>query len=149
MTERRAEDASRDVIQWLKCEYLKERVGDQMMARVTAVTQFGMFAELEDIYIDGLIHITTLPKDYYEYDPMALSLVGQDTKRAFNLGDQLCVKIVRVSLEERKIDLILAETAEERDSKPHKRRLKKGKGFRKKPGKSGPKGRKRLSKKRK
>ena len=80
---------------------------------------------------------------------MALSLVGQDTKRAFNLGDQLCVKIVRVSLEERKIDLILAETAEERDSKPHKRRLKKGKGFRKKPGKSGPKGRKRLSKKRK
>lgn len=149
MTERRAEDASRDVIQWLKCEYLKERVGDQMMARVTTVTQFGMFAELEDIYIDGLIHITTLPKDYYEYDPMALSLVGQDTKRAFNLGDQLCVKIVRVSLEERKIDLILAETAEERDSKPHKRRLKKGKGFRKKPGKSDPKGRKRLSKKRK
>eukprot|EP00903_Cladosiphon_okamuranus_P004257 g4255.t1 len=93
--ERRAEDASRDVIQWLKCEYLMEHVGDQMMATVTAVTQFGLFAELEDIYIEGLIHITTLPQDYYDFDPLALCLVGQETNRRFSLGDKALVQIAR------------------------------------------------------
>lgn len=149
MTERRAEDASRDVIQWLKCEYLQEHVGDQMMATVTAVTQFGLFAELADIYIEGLIHITTLPQDYYDYDPMAMSLVGQETKRKFSLGDKVFVRIVRVSLEERKIDLVLADSEEESDSRFRKKRRLKGKGFRKQPGKSGARGKKRTRQKRK
>lgn len=152
MTERRAEDASRDVIQWLKCEYLQDHVGEKMMGAVTAVTQFGLFAELEGIYVEGLIHITTLPKDYYDYDPMALSLVGQETKCTFSLGDKVFVQVVRVSLEERKVDLVLADSAEESDSRVRKKRFvsrSKEKGFRKKPARQGAGGKKRHKTRRK
>ena len=144
-TERRAEEASRDVIQWLKCEYIKDRVGEQMLATITGVTQFGLFAELEGIYVEGLIHITSLPYDYYEYDPIALCLTGQDTKRTFSLGDRALVTISRVSLEERRVDLVLANTGDNNhhnkktsnrspgsrtDKRPRKERknIKKGRG---------------------
>ena len=116
MTERRAEDASRDVIQWLKCEYIKDRVGEQMLATITGVTQFGLFAELDDVHVEGLIHITSLPYDYYEYDPIALCLTGQDTGRTFSLGDRALVTISRVSLEERRVDLVLANSEQVDDS---------------------------------
>jgi len=109
-TERRAEEASRDVIQWLKCEYLQDRVGETMKAVVTAVTQFGLFAELVDVHIDGLIHITTLPSDYYDFDPSTMSLLGRDTGRKFALGNKVLVQIARVSLEERRVDLVLANS---------------------------------------
>ena len=123
-TERRAEEASRDVIQWLKCEYLKDRVGETMKAVVTAVAPFGLFAELTDIHIDGLIHITTLPSDYYDFDPRAMCLVGRDTGRRFSLGNKVLVQIARVSLEERRVDFVLAnadgttDTGRSKDKKP-------------------------------
>lgn len=126
MAERRAEDASRDVVQWLKCEYLLDHVGDKVHALVTAVTQFGLFAELDGIYVEGLIHITTLPQDYYEYDSMALCLTGKETNRRFTLGDKVLVQVARVSLEERKVDLVLADSGDESDSRS-RRMQRKGK----------------------
>lgn len=112
MTERRADDATRDVIQWLKCEYLMEHVGEKHHGIVSAVTHFGLFIQLEELYIEGLVHITALPSDYYEYDPATMQLIGRSTRRIFSLGDRALVQIARVSLDERKIDLVLADSTE-------------------------------------
>ena len=108
-TERRADEATREVVSWLKCEYLQEHVGDQFDGVVSAVTNFGLFIELQDIYIEGLVHITNLPKDYYNHDASHHRLVGERTRRVFRLGDRLKVSVVRVDLDERKIDFELAD----------------------------------------
>lgn len=110
MAERRAEEASRDVLQWLKCEFLLDRVGETFPAIVATITPFGLFAELEGLYIEGLVHITALPKDYYDHDPVAHKLIGRKTRRIFGLGDRALVQVARVSLDERKIDLVLADS---------------------------------------
>ena len=115
-TERRADEATRDVMQWLKCEYLLERVGEKHNAIVSAVTNFGLFVELENLYIEGLIHITALPKDFYEFDHATMKLIGRSTRRTFSLGDKALVQIARVNLDERKIDLVLADSVS--DSSP-------------------------------
>ncbi|MDM3871375.1 ribonuclease R [Porticoccus sp. W117] len=111
MTERRADEATREVVSWLKCEYLQEHVGDEMDGVVSAVTNFGLFVELQDIYIEGLVHITNLPKDYYNHDPSHHRLVGERTRRVYRLGDRLRVKVIRVALDERKIDFELVDKA--------------------------------------
>ncbi len=112
-TERRADEATRDVMQWLKCEYLLERVGEKHNAIVSAVTNFGLFVELENLYIEGLVHITALPKDFYEFDHATMQLIGRSTRRIFSLGDRALVQIARVNLDERKIDLVLADSTED------------------------------------
>lgn len=117
--ERRADEATRDVMQWLKCEYLLERVGEKHMAIVSAVTGFGLFVELQDLYIEGLIHITALPKDYYEFDQARMQLIGRSTRRIFSLGDRALVQIARVNLDERKIDLVLADSNSDQESQPN------------------------------
>jgi ribonuclease R len=108
MTERRADDATRDVVSWLKCEYMQSQIGEVFTGVVAAVTGFGVFVELEDLYIEGLIHITSLPSDYYHFEVAKQRLVGDRTRRVFKLGDELEVKVVRVDLDERKIDFELA-----------------------------------------
>ena len=112
MTERRADDATRDVIQWLKCEYLMEHVGEKHHGIVSAVTHFGLFVQLEQLFIEGLVHITALPSDYYEFDAATMQLIGRSSRRIFSLGDRALVQIARVSLDERKIDLVLADSSE-------------------------------------
>ncbi len=107
MTERRADEATRSVVNWLKCEYLLEHVGNEFRGVVSAVTGFGLFVELEPIYIDGLVHITGLPKDYYHHEAAHHRLVGERTGRTFRLGDVVQVKVARVDMDERKIDLEL------------------------------------------
>lgn len=109
LTERRADDATREVVSWLKCEYLQEHVGDELDGVVSAVTNFGLFVELKDIYIEGLVHITNLPQDYYNHDPSHHRLVGERTRRVFRLGDRLKVRVVRVDLDTRKIDFEMAD----------------------------------------
>jgi ribonuclease R len=109
LTERRADEATRDVINWLKCEFLSSRVGEQFDGTVSAVTGFGLFVQLDDMYIEGLIHITSLPKDYYQYEEDHHRLVGEKTGKIFRLGDHLEVKVIRVELNERKIDFELIE----------------------------------------
>ena len=104
LTERRADDATRDVVSWLKCEYLQDRVGEEFSGVVGGVTGFGLFVELKDLYVEGLVHITALPEDYYHFEPAQHRLVGERSGRTFRLGDELSVKVVSVNLEERKID---------------------------------------------
>jgi ribonuclease R len=110
LTERRADEATRDVVNWLKCEYLQDHVGDQLEGVVTSVTGFGLFVELADLYIEGLVHITSLPRDYYHFEPAHQRLVGENSRRVFRLGDELRVQVARVDLEERKIDFELIES---------------------------------------
>jgi ribonuclease R len=109
ITERRAEEATRSVVTWLKCEYLLEHVGNEFRGVVSAVTGFGFFVELEQVYIDGLVHITGLPKDYYHHEAAHHRLVGERTGRVFGLGDTVQVRVARVDMDERKIDLDLID----------------------------------------
>ena len=109
MAERRADEATRDVVSWLKCEYLQNHVGDVFQGIVTGVTNFGLFVELLDVYVEGLIHITALPSDYYHFEEAHHRLVGERTHRVFSLGDELTVQVASVKLDERKVDFELVE----------------------------------------
>jgi ribonuclease R len=109
MTERRADEATWDVIAWLKCEYMSDHIGDEYSGTVSSVTNFGLFVQLDDVYVDGLVHISSLQSDYYQYQQAAHRLVGDRTRISYGLGDKLKVRVVRVSLDERKIDFELAD----------------------------------------
>ena len=125
MTERRADDATREVDAWLKCEFLKDRIGEEFAGVIAAVTNFGVFVELSDLYIEGLLHVSALPGDYYHFDQAKQRLVGERTRRSFQLGGAVTVRIARVDLDDRKIDLELAGVTELRRSrkpKPGQRR---------------------------
>ncbi len=129
MTERRADEATRDATDWLKCEYMMDKVGEVYDGRVTGVTGFGIFVVLEGIYAEGLVHITALGNDYYHFDPVHHRLTGERTGRTFRLGDAVRVRVVRVDLDERKIDFELIEAAPERteQSGGKKKRARRGK----------------------
>jgi ribonuclease R len=109
--ERRADEATRDVVNWLKCEFMQDRVGESFDGLVTAVTGFGLFVELTDIYVEGLVHITALPADYYNFDAVHHRLTGERSGRSFRLGDQVRVQVARVDLDDRKIDFEMAKDA--------------------------------------
>jgi ribonuclease R len=104
-TERRADEATRDVMAWLKCEYLQDRVGETYEGLVTAVTGFGLFVELSDLYVEGLVHVSSLESDYYHFDQVKHRLIGEKSGRFFQLGDKVTVKVARVNLDDRKVDL--------------------------------------------
>lgn len=122
MTERRADDATRDVVGWLKCEYLQDHVGDVYSGVISAVTGFGLFVELDDLYVEGLIHVTALPKDYYRFEQAHQRLIGERSGKRYHLGDSVTVQVARVNLEERKVDFILQELV----SRTRKNRAKGG-----------------------
>ncbi len=122
MTERRAEDASRDVSAWLKCEFMLEHVGAEFTGVISAVTSFGVFVELDDTQIEGLLHVTNLHRDYYRFDQAAHALIGERSGRHYHLGDKMVVQVAAVNLEERKIDFaeILHSSSKKKvSSKPH------------------------------
>ncbi len=126
MTERRADEAVRDATLGLKCEFMMDRVGQEFQGLITGVTAFGLFVELQDIYIEGLIHVTALKNDYYKFDPIRHRLNGERTGKSYRLGDPLKVKVVRVSLEEKKIDLeLIASSHSKSKIKPVKKITKK------------------------
>ena len=108
-TERRADDATRDAVDWLKCEYMLDKVGETYAGIISSVTSFGIFVELQEIYVEGLVHVTAMGNDYYHFDPTRHWLMGERTNRIYRLGDQLDVRVVQVNLDERKIDFKLAE----------------------------------------
>ena len=124
--ERRADDATRDASDWLKCEFLQKHIGRQYDGIVNAVTNFGLFVQLDDLLIDGLVHVTALKRDYYQYDPAHHRLVGELTGRSYRLGDRLQVVVARVNMEDRKIDFDLVGSDAEKPA--GKTRGKKGKG---------------------
>jgi ribonuclease R len=103
-TERRADEATRDAVEWLKCEYVLDKVGEVFDGVITAVTSFGLFVELDRVYVEGLVHVTALRSDYYHFEPLHHRLEGERTGRVYRLGDPLRVRVVRVDLDERKID---------------------------------------------
>jgi ribonuclease R len=108
-TERRADDASRDVESWLKCVYMREHVGGVFSGTITGVVPFGLFVTLDDYFVDGLVHISELGRDYFQYDGARHMLFGDRTKKRFRLADRMTVKLVRVDVDQRKIDLVPAE----------------------------------------
>lgn len=107
MTSRRADEATRDVSDWLKCEYMQDRVGETHPGVISGVTGFGLFVELSEIYIEGLVHVTSLKNDYYQFDASGHRLTGERTRTVYRLGDSITVKVMRVDLDEKKIDLEL------------------------------------------
>ncbi len=115
MTERRADEATRDATDWLKCEYMLDCVGNEYEGIITSVTSFGIFVELDDIYVEGLVHITSFDKDYYHYDPIKHRLIGERSNKVYRLADKVRVKVARVDLERKRIDFDLVEGGAESD----------------------------------
>ncbi|MEQ7869678.1 ribonuclease R [Chromohalobacter salexigens] len=128
MTERRADDATRDVEDWLKCEFMSDKLGEIFDGTIASVTQFGVFVRLDDVYVEGLVHVTSLPSDYYHYEAEKHRLKGERSGMSYRLGDGVTVQVARVDLDERKIDFELA------DDKPRPHRSNRG---RKKPASGG------------
>jgi ribonuclease R len=117
-TERRADEATRDASDWLKCEFMQDKLGERFEGTITSVTSFGIFVQLDEVYIDGLVHITALDNDYYHFDPIGHRLHGERTGTIYRLGDRLRVQVAAVNLDDRKIDFVLAEPASQKRAQP-------------------------------
>jgi ribonuclease R len=120
MTERRADDATSEVVDWLKCEYMMDKVGQTFAGVISGVTGFGIFVELAEVYVEGLVHISTLPEDYYQFDSAKHALIGERTGRRFRLGDPIEIIVALVDLDQRKIDFVLKEGSRPRAEKKEK-----------------------------
>ena len=107
--ERRANEAARDAETALKCEYMLDKIGQEFDGHISSVLPFGIFVLLDEEYVEGLVHITNLPKDFYEFDPVSHLLVGENHGRRFGLNNKVRVKVMRVDMDERKIDFELAD----------------------------------------
>jgi ribonuclease R len=107
MTERRADDATRDVTNWLKCFYMQDKIGEVFEGTVAGVTSFGLFVALDGVYVEGLLHVTELGNDYFHYDKARHEMAGERTGVRYQLGDRLTIKVARVDLETTKIDFSL------------------------------------------
>ncbi len=131
--ERRADEATRDVVNWLKCEYMLDKVGEEFKGIITAVTGFGFFVELQDIFVEGLVHITNLPQDYFHFDAKTHQLKGERTGVSFRLGDKVGVKVARVDLDEKKIDFdLLGQPKSKKPGKSSKPKFDKSKKYKEK-----------------
>ncbi len=110
MAERRADEATRDVCNWLKCEFMQDHVGATYSGVISAVTGFGFFVRIDDLYVEGLVHIGSLGKDYYIYDAAKQRLIGEHSRKVYKLGDQVKINVQGVNLEEKKIDFALVDS---------------------------------------
>ncbi|HEX4044443.1 MAG TPA: ribonuclease R [Gammaproteobacteria bacterium] len=127
MTERRADDATNEVQDWLKCEFMMDKVGQTFTGTVSGVTNFGIFVELNDVYVEGLAHISTLPEDYYQFDPIKHMLTGRRADRSFRMGDPVKVIVARVDLDKCEINFEVVEDQPRTtvsSKKPQKKRKK-------------------------
>jgi len=146
LTERRADEATRDVADWLKCDFMLDQVGNNFTGIISSVTGFGFFVRLTDLFIDGLVHVSTLDNDYYRFDAVGQRLIGESGGRTYRLGDTVEVRVEAVHMEERKIDFALVsstrqprgagKTAREKEKKgggthsgKRRREQRKGKNF--------------------
>ena len=127
MTERRADDATREVADWLKCEYMQDHVGGEFSGVISSVTGFGLFVRLDDLFIDGLVHISTLENDYYQFDAAKQRLIGENSGMQYRLGDKVRIKVEAVHLENKMVDLSLmgSERKPRRAGKTAKEKSKK------------------------
>ena len=126
MTERRADDATREVSDWLKCEYMQDHIGEEFDGIISSVTSFGLFVRLDDLFIDGLVHVSTLDNDYYQYDGAGQRLIGENSGMLYRLGDKVRVRVEAANLENRQVDfsLVSSERQPRRPGKTAKTRAK-------------------------
>ena len=110
--EKRAADAEREILQWKKVRFMADKVGDVFEGYITGVAAFGMFVELTDHYVEGLVHVSTMADDYYRFREQQHTLFGENTRKTYRLGDQVKVQIIRVDMERRQIDLGLEDVLE-------------------------------------
>jgi ribonuclease R len=108
-TERRADEATRDVQNWLKCYYMQARIGETFVGSISAVTAFGIFVALDEVYVEGLVHVSELGADYFQFDPIKHQMLGERTGQRFRLGDRVRVKLVKADLESNRIDFVLTQ----------------------------------------
>lgn len=127
LTERRADEATRDATDWLKCEFMLDKVEQEFDGLVTGVTGFGLFVELKEIYVEGLVHITSLPIDYYHFDAGKHRLVGERTSRTFRLADKVRVRVIKVDLDDRKVDFEMVVDQVDQGEKPAKKKRRRSK----------------------
>lgn len=120
IVERRADEATRDAMDWLKCEYMLDKVGMVFNGRITTVTGFGLFVELDNIHVEGLIHVTSLRNDYYIYDKSQQQLRGERNGTIYKLADSIKIKVAGVSLDERKIDFLIYDERKEKKRPPNR-----------------------------
>ena len=118
--ERRADDAERELLQWKKVRFMADKVGDEYHGHITGVAPFGLFVELIEHYVEGLVHISSMADDYYRFTEQQHTLRGENTKRIYRLGDRVQVQVVRVNMERRQVELGLVEVLEavRRDARP-------------------------------
>ncbi|MEY8201240.1 MAG: ribonuclease R [Colwellia sp.] len=128
MTERRADEATRDVADWLKCEFMQDHVGDNFTGVISTVTNFGMFVRLQDLHIEGLVHITSLGRDFYHFDDVRMCLTGENSGKKYRVGDEIRVQVAAVNLDEKKIDLRLEGSETESDTQGKSKSKSKDKG---------------------
>ncbi|QHM78012.1 Ribonuclease R [Mixta theicola] len=128
MTERRADEATRDVADWLKCDFMQDQVGNTFTGVIASVTGFGFFVRLNDLFIDGLVHVSTLDNDYYRFDAVGQRLIGESGGRTYRLGDTVEVRVEAVHMDERKIDfaLISSQRRPRGEGKTEREKAKKG-----------------------
>ena len=110
--ERRADDAERELLQWKKVKFMADKVGDEFEGYITGVAAFGLFIELIEHFVEGMVHVSTMADDYYRFLEGTHALVGENTHKSYRLGDKVKVQVIRVNMEERKVDLALAEILE-------------------------------------
>jgi ribonuclease R len=110
--ERRAADAEREILQWKKVRFMADKVGDVFAGYITGVAPFGMFVELSEHYVEGLVHVSTMADDYYRYREQQHALFGENTRKTYRLGDQVSVQIIKVDMERRQIELGLEDVLE-------------------------------------
>jgi ribonuclease R len=121
-TERRAEDATRDAIAWLKAEFMLDKVGDEFDGLISGVTSFGLFVELKGLFVEGLVHVSSLRNDYYRFDATRQRLVGERSGQVYQLAGTIRVRVIRVSLGDRKIDFEPLENASMKRKRGRRRR---------------------------
>ena len=128
MTERRADEATRDVADWLKCDFMLDQVGNVFKGVIASVTGFGFFVRLDELFIDGLVHVSSLDNDYYRFDQVGQRLIGESGGQTYRLGDRVEVKVEAVNMDDRKIDfsLISSERAPRNVGKTEREKAKKG-----------------------
>ena len=113
-TERRADEATRDVESWLKCYYMRDRVGETFNGTISSVVGFGIFVALDDVYVEGLVHVSDLGSDYFHFDAAKHQLMGERTAKRYRLGDRVVVRVARVDIESSKIDFVLNDSTSQR-----------------------------------
>ena len=118
MTERRADDATRDVDAWLKTYFMRDRIGEEYSGTISAVTSFGVFVALDEIFIEGLVHVSELGQDYFHYDQTKHWMLGERTGKRYRLGDRVRIKVIRADIETSKIDFALVSGDQSGDEGP-------------------------------